>query len=134
MRAILATLLLSGLCVLAHNYTSSTAGNEAQLPLHLSNVHEADYRVLSHPAYPSHSVRIQRVQDFCDTSVRCAVSSEFSVHNSHCTAPRAYTGYVDIGARHLFFYFFESRRQPEADDVVMWINGGALLFTQHQDD
>jgi hypothetical protein len=35
-----------------------------------------------------------------------------------------YSGYVDIEARHLFFYFFESRRDPEKDDVVMWINGG----------
>ena len=30
----------------------------------------------------------------------------------------------DIEARHLFFYFFESRRDPATDDVVMWTNGG----------
>ena len=33
-------------------------------------------------------------------------------------------GYIDVEARHLFFYFFESRRDPDADDVVFWINGG----------
>ena len=55
-----------------------------------------------------------------------------------------YTGYLDVdeGAKHLFFYFFESRRNPEkgmpamelvvlilrdfTDDVIMWINGGLL--------
>lgn len=37
---------------------------------------------------------------------------------------RAYTGYIDIEARHLFFYFFESRRDPDNDDVMFWTNGG----------
>ena len=27
-------------------------------------------------------------------------------------------------ARHLFFYFFESQRDPILDDVVFWTNGG----------
>ena len=36
----------------------------------------------------------------------------------------AYTGYIDVEARHLFFYFFESRRNPDQDDVVFWTNGG----------
>ncbi len=36
----------------------------------------------------------------------------------------AYSGYIDVEARHLFFYFFESRRNPDADDVVFWTNGG----------
>jgi hypothetical protein len=59
----------------------------------------------------------------------------------------AYTGYLDVdsGAKHLFFYFFESRRDPDkgkradfvlrsqfltrciVDDVMMWINGGATV-------
>lgn len=37
---------------------------------------------------------------------------------------RAYTGYIDIEARHLFFYFFESRNDPKKDDVIFWTNGG----------
>ena len=36
----------------------------------------------------------------------------------------AYTGYIDIEARHLFFYFFESRSNPDEDDVMLWTNGG----------
>ncbi|OBZ77506.1 Carboxypeptidase Y A [Grifola frondosa] len=35
-----------------------------------------------------------------------------------------YTGYIDIKARHLFFYFFESRSDPDKDDVIFWTNGG----------
>ena len=38
--------------------------------------------------------------------------------------PSAYTGYIDVEARHLFFYFFESRRDPNRDDVILWTNGG----------
>lgn len=37
---------------------------------------------------------------------------------------RAFTGYIDIQARHLFFYFFESRSDPDKDDVIFWTNGG----------
>lgn len=36
----------------------------------------------------------------------------------------AFTGYIDIDARHLFFYFFESRNDPDKDDVIFWTNGG----------
>lgn len=48
---------------------------------------------------------------------------------------RAYTGYIDIQARHLFFYFFESRSSPAEDPVVMWTNGGEIcslhIFVEH---
>jgi len=37
---------------------------------------------------------------------------------------RSYTGYIDVGAKHLFFYFFESRNDPANDDVILWTNGG----------
>ena len=36
----------------------------------------------------------------------------------------SYTGYIDIETRHLFFYFFESRNDPDTDDVIFWTNGG----------
>lgn len=33
-----------------------------------------------------------------------------------------YSGYLDVdyGAKHLFFYFFESRNDPNSDPVLMW--------------
>ncbi|KAH9843002.1 Alpha/Beta hydrolase protein [Rhodofomes roseus] len=63
------------------------------------------FTVLSHPAFPRHSVRVKK-SNFCDGTVA------------------AYTGYIDVEARHLFFYFFESRRSPDDDDVIFWTNGG----------
>jgi carboxypeptidase C (cathepsin A) len=39
---------------------------------------------------------------------------------------RVYTGYVDVGAKHLFFWFFESRKAPNQDDIMLWLNGGML--------
>lgn len=41
----------------------------------------------------------------------------------------AYTGYIDIEAKHLFFYFFESRSKPDEDDVIFWTNGGQSFTT-----
>ncbi|KAJ7615848.1 serine carboxypeptidase [Roridomyces roridus] len=61
--------------------------------------------VLGHPAFPNYSVRIKKTA-FCDGTVS------------------AYTGYIDIEARHIFFYFFESRSDPDTDDVIFWTNGG----------
>ncbi|KAK7042325.1 carboxypeptidase [Favolaschia claudopus] len=51
--------------------------------------------------FPNHRVRIKQ-SSFCDPT------------------------YLDVdkGAKHLFFYFFESRKDPAKDDVIIWINGG----------
>ncbi|KAJ7063682.1 serine carboxypeptidase [Mycena amicta] len=61
---------------------------------------------LKHPAFPEYSIRIKETTGFCDPSVR------------------SYAGYIDIQARHLFFYYFESRHAPAEDDVILWLNGG----------
>ncbi|EIN12211.1 alpha/beta-hydrolase [Punctularia strigosozonata HHB-11173 SS5] len=74
-------------------------------PISLQNVHDS-FVALSHPHFPKHAVRIKQT-DFCDPTVN------------------VYSGYVDItGAKHLFFVYFESRRDPANDDVVLWLNGG----------
>ncbi|KAK7690229.1 hypothetical protein QCA50_006882 [Cerrena zonata] len=76
-------------------------------PLEDLNLLSTDsFTTLTHPVFPKHSVRIKKSSDFCDGTVN------------------AYTGYIDIQARHLFFYFFESRSNPETDDVIFWTNGG----------
>ena len=54
-------------------------------------------------------------------------ASELQPSFHRCSIPtlrRSYSGYVDIEAKHLFFYFFESRSDPDVDPVLMWINGG----------
>ncbi|KAF8627688.1 hypothetical protein AX15_004297 [Amanita polypyramis BW_CC] len=71
----------------------------------LSALSSASYTHLTHPFFPRHSVRIKK-SNFCDGAVN------------------SYTGYIDVEARHLFFYFFESRRDSEKDDVIFWTNGG----------
>ncbi|KAJ7025527.1 serine carboxypeptidase [Mycena alexandri] len=63
------------------------------------------FTTLLHPEFSNYGVRIKK-SNFCDEGVG------------------AYTGYIDIQARHLFFYFFESRSNPDKDDVVLWTNGG----------
>ncbi|KAJ7053908.1 serine carboxypeptidase [Mycena amicta] len=71
----------------------------------LNVLSETTFATLAHPAFPNYGVRIKK-SDFCDGGVA------------------SYTGYIDIQARHLFFYFFESRSDPDKDDVIFWTNGG----------
>ncbi|KZS95434.1 alpha/beta-hydrolase [Sistotremastrum niveocremeum HHB9708] len=71
--------------------------------LSLLSLTEEHYTLLEHPQFKSHSVRIRKAPSgFCDPTVA------------------KYTGYIDTSAaRHIFFYFFESRRSPDTDDVIL---------------
>ncbi|KAF9467031.1 serine carboxypeptidase [Collybia nuda] len=71
----------------------------------LSLLSETEFTNIQHPVFPHYNVRIKK-SHFCDPTVN------------------SYTGYIDIEARHLFFYFFESRSNPDKDDVILWTNGG----------
>ncbi|KAI0069196.1 peptidase S10 serine carboxypeptidase [Artomyces pyxidatus] len=108
-------------CVSQHPFSASAALSQApgalQLDksnetivastLYLSAVTSDSFTTLRHPKFPGHGVRVKKTK-FCDPTVN------------------VFTGYLDVdqGAKHLFFYFFESRRDPDKDDVMMWINGG----------
>ncbi|KAG9119288.1 hypothetical protein FRC07_005744 [Ceratobasidium sp. 392] len=89
-----------------HRNVSAYGANVQHLDL--SSLSFDDFTVARHQSFPSHQVRVKRVKDFCDPTVKM------------------YSGYLDVdyGAKHLFFYFFESRNQPDTDPVLMWINGG----------
>ncbi|KAF9567098.1 serine carboxypeptidase [Agrocybe pediades] len=71
----------------------------------LSSLSSSHFTHFSHPAFPRHGVRVKQTS-FCDGTVK------------------AYTGYIDVESRHLFFYFFESRNDPDNDNVIFWTNGG----------
>ncbi|CAI7566000.1 unnamed protein product [Penicillium discolor] len=46
-------------------------------------------------------------------------------NESICAAGSAqYTGWLDIGPKHLFFWYFESQNDPAADPLTLWMNGG----------
>ncbi|KAK4905972.1 hypothetical protein LTR66_017761 [Elasticomyces elasticus] len=67
---------------------------------------ESDFNTFHNPNSP-HSIRIQRQND------------------SLCDAGSAqYTGWLDIGPKHLFFWYFESQNDPIGDPLTLWMNGG----------
>ncbi|KAJ5514932.1 hypothetical protein N7463_004484 [Penicillium fimorum] len=46
-------------------------------------------------------------------------------NESICAAGSAqYTGWLDIGPKHLFFWYFESQNDPITDPLTLWMNGG----------
>jgi cathepsin A (carboxypeptidase C) len=62
-------------------------------------------------SFPGKSLRIKEVAGLCDSNVK------------------QYVGYLDVEgdadeAKHFFFWFFESRRSPAKDPVILWLNGG----------
>jgi cathepsin A (carboxypeptidase C) len=48
-----------------------------------------------------------------------------SQNSSLCDAHSApYTGWLDVGPHHLFFWYFESQRNPKQDPLTLWLTGG----------
>ena len=92
---------------------------------HLSALSVDSFTTFGHPYFPNHNVRIKKT-DFCDGTVKSVgISTQsFLTRGGSRVCSSAYTGYIDIEARHIFFYFFESRNDPAADDVIFWTNGG----------
>jgi Serine carboxypeptidase len=86
----------------------------------LSALSDTEFTHVGHPAFQGHGVRIKRTI-FCDDTVKFVLPF---VSCAFLNQARAYTGYIDIGPRHLFFYFFESRNDPDKDDIILWTDGG----------
>lgn len=65
------------------------------------------FTVFRSPHSPAFSIRIQEQNDsICD-----ARSPQF-------------TGWLDIGPKHLFFWYFESQNDPFHDPLTLWMTGG----------
>ena len=64
-------------------------------------IHQSQYS-------PDHSIRIRQQQN----STLCDAHS------------RQYTGWLDVGSKHLFFWYFESQNQPSEDPLLLWLTGG----------
>ncbi|PYH93372.1 alpha/beta-hydrolase [Aspergillus ellipticus CBS 707.79] len=62
--------------------------------------------------------------------VQSSVSPEYSVrireqNDSICNAGSVqYTGWLDVGPKHLFFWYFESQNDPVNDPLTLWMTGG----------
>ncbi|KAK7060114.1 hypothetical protein VNI00_000878 [Paramarasmius palmivorus] len=64
------------------------------------------YELVTHSSFNEHQLRITQ-PDLCDSSVK------------------QYSGFLDISEnKHLFFWFFESRKAPEDAPLILWLNGG----------
>ncbi|KAF8713678.1 peptidase S10 family, partial [Rhizoctonia solani] len=78
-------------------------GQGAQQSLVLDDV---QFEYFSHSSVPDYKLRIKEPR-LCDPSVK------------------QYSGYLDVAeSKHLFFWFFEARNNPETAPVVIWLNGG----------
>jgi hypothetical protein len=66
---LLNVMLLAGCSAAFLHAQAQPHGSDAK-PTQPSAVGSGDYTVLSHPVFSKRSVRISRVEDFCDTTVR----------------------------------------------------------------
>lgn len=66
------------------------------------------FKVFTSQYSEHHSVRIKKVQNdtLCDA------------HSAQ------YTGWLDVGGKHLFFWYFDSQNDPAADPLALWLTGG----------
>jgi cathepsin A (carboxypeptidase C) len=69
--------------------------------------HSDGFRIFQSPSSPEHSIRIRKQ----DESICAAGSAQ-------------YTGWLDVGPIHLFFWYFESQNDPTNDPLTLWMTGG----------
>lgn len=78
-----------------------------QKPLHESARHDGQYQVYQSLSSSKHSIRIKEQNDtLCDARTR------------------QYTGWLDVGHKHLFFWYFESHNEEEHSPLTLWQTGG----------
>ncbi|KAF2182419.1 alpha/beta-hydrolase [Zopfia rhizophila CBS 207.26] len=81
----------------------------SQIPLQeTEGAPEVDVFQIYQSQFSEHSIRIKKQQN--DT-----------LCNAHSAQ---YTGWLDVGPKHFFFWYFESQTSPSTDPLVLWLTGG----------
>ncbi|KAI9103325.1 Alpha/Beta hydrolase protein [Phlyctochytrium arcticum] len=95
---------------LAHEKLSSQTGAPADVSSVSASGTVGAWNVHRLAEFPNYSMRTREEVKLCDPDVKQIV------------------GYIDVDGgredKHFFFWFFESRRNPEKDPLVLWLNGG----------
>ncbi|CAE6523525.1 unnamed protein product [Rhizoctonia solani] len=66
-----------------------------------------DFEHTTMASLPNYRMRVRRTRNLCDPTVK------------------QYSGYLDVSEdKHLFFWFFESRKDPHKAPLAAWMNGG----------
>ncbi|CAE6398854.1 unnamed protein product [Rhizoctonia solani] len=66
-----------------------------------------DFEHVTAASLPNYQMRVRRLSNLCDPTVK------------------QYSGYLDVSkGKHLFFWFFESRKNPRKAPLAAWMNGG----------
>ncbi|GJE85305.1 peptidase S10 serine carboxypeptidase [Phanerochaete sordida] len=99
---------------------------QAQEPSQVALGSNAVGEWLSSTIYAEDGVHFERVQH-----------SHFPKHQLRITRPKLcdkqveqYSGYLDVADdKHLFFWFFEARHDPENAPLMLWLNGGPGVST-----
>ncbi|KAG8715622.1 hypothetical protein FRC08_010334 [Ceratobasidium sp. 394] len=74
---------------------------------HVKISHDGAYEHVSLASLPNYKIRVQSAKNLCDPNVK------------------QYSGYLDVSKhKHLFFWFFESRKDPHKAPLAAWMNGG----------
>ena len=105
----------------------------AQAPFELPNAAKEahpDFRMLTHPALPAHTLRLRRVPDgLCEQAGTASWSGYLDVDLDVLYAQEdqrqdAQTKQPPGIVEHFYFWAFESRNNKFTDPVTLWLNGG----------
>lgn len=70
----------------------------------------AGFETVSSQQFPNHDLRVKKA----DLAILNLDTAQY------------YTGYLDVKdlKKHFFYWFFESRNDPQNDPIILWLNGG----------
>jgi cathepsin A (carboxypeptidase C) len=89
-------------------FLSLLTGAAAVSQIPFQDTPEAEGFRTYHSELTDHSIRIKQQQN----ATLCDARS------------KQYTGWLDVGTKHIFFWYFESQNAPEDDPLLLWLTGG----------